>query len=291
MKVFILLGLLLSGYIYSQDSTYYYGVNGRKLEDPDQAIILKEVARKMGSCYQIQVRGKSSNEWVPIRRELIKMQKNQNQTVRIREQTFFPAKFVRYIDPVDPGIFYFEERRRNTLIRTGYTSSLIPLSLEGEVKEYYPDGTLKSESVFHQNTLVQNKNYNPDGTEYIHDIFYSTDRPPLYSGGNIAFMNFFIARINQYEVPVTEVNDVIVIGAVVLETGELTGVRLVQGRLPDINEFFLETLELLPGEWMPAFLNGVPVRYFMEISFNLSKDIPLLQTLDFTKSGQMFWDY
>ena len=91
-------------------------------------------------------------------------------------------------------------------------------------------------------------------------------------------------------VPVLEVNDVVVIGAVILETGELTGVRLVKGLLPDINRFFMESLESLPGSWTPAFLNGEPVRYFVELTFNLSKNVHLLQDLDFTKSGQMFWN-
>ena len=181
--------------------------------------------------------------------------------VRIWKYTFFPVKFTRSFEPVGSGVYYFEERRRDKLLRSGYSSSHIPLSLEGEVREYYPDGTLKSESVYHQNMLVSNRNYNPDGTEYIHDIFYSTDQPPLYSKGNMFFRNFIITRINQYEVPVLDVNDVVVIGAVILETGELTGVRLVKGRLRDINGFFVESMELLPGSWSPAFLNGEPVRY------------------------------
>ena len=106
-------------------------------------------------------------------------------------------KFTRSFEPVGSGVYYFEERRRDKLLRSGYSSSHIPLSLEGEVREYYPDGTLKSESVYHQNMLVSNRNYNPDGTEYIHDIFYSTDQPPFYSKGNMFFRNYIITRINE----------------------------------------------------------------------------------------------
>ena len=119
------------------------------------------------------------------------------------------------------------------------------------------------------------------------DIFYSTDQPPAYTYGNEFFRKFVMSRLEKIELP--EMQDVIIIGAVVMETGELTGVKVLEGNVPSVNAFFRQTVEMLPGKWEPAQLNGETVRSFIQIPFNLNKNLSEIRYLHLSKDGQLFW--
>lgn len=187
-------------------------------------------------------------------------------------------------------LYYFEEMKSGKITREGFSKSTTPLHLDGKITEYYPNGEVKSESIYSDNRLISNMNFYPDGTEYIHNIFYSVDQPPRYLYGLSAFKNFVMGRIAEVELPIHEINDKVVIGAVVMENGELAGIRVLEGKIPSVNSFFAETMKSLPGKWEPARLNGEVVRCFIEIPFNLSNELSTMQYLEFSKDGQqLFW--
>lgn len=291
-KLFVVLFFLLSCPVLltAQDSVYYYDVNNRILASSEDAKISKEVKQVSSSCHRITVREKAGDSWVLLRRERIRTVEDGMQKVWRRENTFFPRSFERSIEEIHKGLYYFEERKSGEVTREGFSKTLIPLHLDGKVTEYYANGKIKSESIYSDNGLISNMNYNPDGSEYIHNIFYSVNQLPSYTLGTKFFKDFVMARIKEFELPVHEISDQVVIGAVIMETGELTGIKVLKGKVPSVNALLAETMKNLPGKWEPARLNGEVVRYFIEIPFNFSNDVSQLQFLEFSKDGQqLFW--
>ena len=283
---FLLFPVLLS----AQDSVYYYGVNNKLLLSSEGAQFSKTVKQVTRSCYRIKVRKKTGDSWELTRKDRIRTGKDGLQKIWRTEQTLFPRTFERSMKNIHEGLYYFEESKSGKVTREGFSKGLIPLHFEGKIIEYYPSGKVKSKSDYSDNMLVSNMNYNPDGSEYIHNVFYSVDQSPGYLYGTAAFKDFVMARIAEVELPVHEINDEVVIGAVVMETGELAGIKVLKGKVPSVNSFLAETMQLLPGKWEPAQLNGEAVRYFIEIPFNFNNELSRFQFLEFSKDGQqLFW--
>jgi hypothetical protein len=270
-----------------QESVFLYGANGRPVNSADRALVQKEVKKISDTRYRVRVSVLSDKEWNETRTERIRIRGNRLR-IRYWEGNLLPRSYEIQTRKIEGDLYYFEEINSGVLVRTGHTSSLVPLHLEGRVVDYYPNGNIKSESLYSGNMLVSNKNYYPDGAEYIHDIFYTTDRPPLYSLGNDFFRRFINARIALNELPLHEIHDLVVIGAVIMETGELTGVHVLEGFSPSVNEVLRQTVEQLPGKWEPARLNGEPVRAFVRFPFNFKVNDRSVHHMEMTSDGQFF---
>ncbi len=286
IKAIIIL-LTMTGTLNARDTVYYYGVNGKPVDEPGKAIEKITVTRSSASRYRVHHNLITDERPVRIRSERIRINQDGTQNIRYREETVFSKRYVRHTEEVEPGLYRFTEEMSGQIIRTGYTSSPYHLHLEGEVTEYYPGGVIKSVSTYNNNMLVFNRNYYPDGTEYIHDIFYSTDQPATYSFGDEFFRRFVMSRVEEVDLP--EMHQRIIIGAVVMENGELSGIRVLEGSIPSVNTFFRETIEMLPGQWEPARLHGETVRSFIQIPFNLSSSRAELRYLHLTKNGQLLF--
>ncbi|TVR71275.1 MAG: hypothetical protein EA408_09770 [Marinilabiliales bacterium] len=287
IKAIIVLFLALTVTLNARDTVYYYGVNGKPVEEPGKAIEKITVTRSSASRYRVQHSLITEKGPQRIRTERIRVTRDGTLKIRYREETVFSKRYMRHIEEVERGLYRFTEERAGQIMRTGYTTSPYHLHLEGEVTEYYPGGAIKSISTYNNNLLVSNRNYYPDGTEYIHDIFYSTDQPATYSFGDEFFRRFVMSRVEQVDLP--EMNQRIIIGAVVMENGELSGIRVLEGSVPSVNTFFRETIEMLPGQWEPARLQGETVRSFIQIPFNLSSSRAELRYLHLTKNGQLLF--
>ena len=289
--IVILLALLLPAYLSARDTVYYYGANNRLLPSSEGARISRSVKQVTGSCFRVTERINTGEVWELKRKDRIRTGKDGKQKIWRSEQTFFPRTFERSMKNIHEDLYYFEDSKSGKVMREGFSKSLIPLHLDGKITEYYPSGNVKSESIYSDNRLVSNMNFFPDGSEYIHNVFYSVDQSPGYLYGTAAFKDFVMARIAEVELPVHEINDKVVIGAVVMETGELAGIKVLKGKVPSVNSFLAETMQLLPGKWEPAQLNGEAVRYFIEIPFNFNNELSRFQFLEFSKDGQqLFWN-
>lgn len=275
----------------ARERIYYYGTNGRQLSSVEEAELKKEVKVISGSRYRVRIHVLSEDGWIRVRTERIRTGEDGIQRIRYREGTFFPKKYERHFIGPDEGIYSFEEKKGGNLIRSGHTSSIVPLHLEGRVTEYHRNRAVKSESVYSDNMLVSNRNFNPDSTEYIHNVFYSTDTPALYNNGNEFFQRFVNTRLEKYGLPVHDIRDQVIIGAVVMESGELAGVQVLEGNVESVNEFFRRTIELLPGNWEPARLNGEPVRCFIQFPFNININVSSIKFLQLSRDGQLFWHH
>jgi hypothetical protein len=287
----ILILLLFSPAPAGAREWFYYGPNGKQVNSIEQAVMKKEVRQISGTRFSIRIHVLSEDQWRRARTERIRETDEGLYTVRYRERQLLPGSYELHFDGPDGDIYSFEEKKGGRTVRSGHASSLVPLHLEGRVIDYHQNGAVKSEAVYMENMLVSNRNYNPDGTEYIHNVFYSTDTPALYRNGNEYFRKFVNSRLAVHDLPLHDISDLVIIGAVVMETGELAGVHVLEGRGKGVNEFFRKTIELLPGSWEPAKLNGEPVRSFIRFPFNINKTSSSIQYLDFSKDGQIFWHH
>jgi len=170
------------------------------------------------------------------------------------------------------GLFSFTQTKEGKLFRTGFTKSMIPLNLQGQVKEYYPNGNLKSESIYKNNELISNKNWNKDGSKYIDNIFYSVNKQPEYFAGNEAITQSIMKAYEDYKIDFFKITGKLVIGFVILEDGTTTGFRIEQGIHPGLDTLTMNSLEALNGKWTPALLNGEKVKFYKTFPVNLEVD-------------------
>ena len=264
----ILLCVIPVIHLPGQEEVYHYGANTKPVDQIDEAIRYEEVIRKSDKKYVIRTHHKVNQKWVQVKKEKIKIQMDGSQTVYYNTGSIFPKRLYREMNKIGPGEYLFKESTLNSLVRTGTSSRALPLHLEGLVTEYHPNGELKSKSVFRNNQLLSNENWLPDGSKYIDSIFYSVDHEPEYQMGDNFFKSFLIQKLAASKIDLTQIEDQVVIGWVVMETGEIDGVIALKGKLRQLNQFLVNTIMELPGTWQPAVLEGTQVRYFMSIPLN-----------------------
>ncbi|MCF8224757.1 MAG: energy transducer TonB [Bacteroidales bacterium] len=285
----ILIVLFISIQARSQEGTYYYGANGKLNEQEADAYVMKSVDKGIGNRYKIISHARlKNNEWLLMSSEKICIKNEEVQIIRRKGSSPVPGKSKRIVENPGNGIYNVKEFYNDQLSMTANCSQLIPLHYEGLVTEYYLNGNKKSESMYKENMLQSNKNWYPDGTAYIDNIFYSTHTGPTYPTGNDGIENFMADRISGEKLPFRGgIQDEVILGAVVMETGTLEGIKIISGSLPSVNELFIEALKELPGPWGPATLNGEKVRYFIHLPFILKNNVVILEKFEITKDGRM----
>ncbi len=266
----------------SGQETFYYGVNSRPVETADEAIVRKEVTRKSDKNIQIRTDRKADNEWEKVSTEKIRMRDQGEWMIKYRGDRLFSSKFYREYEETGQGGYLFSEYTLASTIRTGSTTQKFPLSLQGTLTEYHPNGKVKSVAEYQDNQLIANQNWLEDGSRYIDSLFYSADQEPEYEYGPGFFHNYLLQKITRSEWDLSQIQDQVIIGWVVMETGELRGVVPLQGRSDELNHYLVNAIATMPGKWQPAMLNGKPVRYFMQIPINFDVRDINFQELDYS---------
>ena len=291
MKYYLLTILIIIGTIprlHGQMQVYYYGSNTRLVENLDNSHSYKEVNQKSENKYVIKSFNKVGSQWERTVKERIKVQKNGDQLIRYNANTFFSRKMVRSIAKIGPDQYQFEENRGEITRRTGVSSNFLPLHLEGIVTEFHPNSQVKSISEYNDNQLISNENWQSDGSKYIDSIFYSTDKGPEYKNGDAIFKRFLLQKLADSKIDLTMIEDEIVIGWVVMETGDIDGVIALQGKSGELNRILVGIISEMPGKWEPAILDGSIVRYFMTIPLNFKQNNTRFQDIELS-SGMLHY--
>ena len=253
---------------------YYYGVNGKPVAREDQAIITKEVNQKSERKLLIVTRIKTDKGWESLSKEKIRAATDKEWVIRYKGGNLLSSKFYREYTETAPGHYFFREYNDKYELRKGETSRKFPLHLIGTQTAYYSDGTVSSISQFRDNQLISNQNWYEDGTPYIDTLFYSADREPEFEYGPAFFKNYLLQRLADSQWDLSQIQDEVVIGWVVMENGEMAGVRALKGKSNVLNQYLVQVIASMPGKWDPATIDGSPVRYFMSIPLNfISKDV------------------
>lgn len=100
--------------------------------------------------------------------------------------------------------------------------------------------------------------------------------------GNDFFRSYFLQQLNRSRVDLTQIDDRVVIGFVVMETGEIDGVIALEGKSRQLNQILVDIIAGLPGTWQPAVLDGSAVRYFMQVPLNFMQRQVSFRDLEFS---------
>jgi hypothetical protein len=285
-----LIALVFSLESMGQEGIYYYGANSKPVNQLSDAVTSKEVKKKSERKYVIEKHQKKEGVWKKIGKEKVKIESDGNQTIRYNNNTIFSKKFYRSMEKVGPGAYLFKESTLNGEIRNGTSTAFLPLHLEGNVVEYHPNREIKSRSEYQNNQLVSNENWRSNGSRYIDSVFYSVDQEPEYQLGDDFFKSYLIKSLEKSKIDMTQIEDLVVLGWVVMENGELAGPITLTGKSRQLNEFLVKTISELPGYWTPARLDGVTVRYFMSIPVNFMHREVNFQEIELTPGGVMHYN-
>ena len=101
------------------------------------------------------------------------------------------------------------------------------------------------------------------------NLFSTSDTPPEYPNGMMAFINFLKEKIDSSLI--TEDKKARVIFDVIIEKdGSITNPVIVEGIDQLNNEDAMNIVRQMP-KWIPAQLNGIPIRYKTNIVISYNK--------------------
>ena len=88
----------------------------------------------------------------------------------------------------------------------------------------------------------------------------------------------------------TQIQDEVIIGWVVMKDGTLDGIHTTKGKSRQLNEFLVQIISELPGTWTTARLNGQEVRYYMSIPLNFMQREANFQEIELSPGGVMHYN-
>lgn len=259
----IVFPLLMQG---QTDTILFIGVNG-KIENVNKQVFKKEINFRSKKRIKIKTYKNIQNEWVWVYTEMIKREAPRIFSIKTKGETF-SENLIRKFEPVDNKKWKFIDLQGGKIKRTGYSVSKIPLILNGKVTEFFPNGNKKSVSYYNNNELINNLNWKRNGEKYIDSVFYSTDKEPRFPRGMNYLHNHILNTFEYSKMNLSEAEGRIVVGFVVMENGEIEGIRIEKGMNDKLNNLVLEAFHTLPGKWEPARLSNKPVRYYQLFPIN-----------------------
>jgi hypothetical protein len=129
---------------------------------------------------------------------------------------------------------------------------------------------LKSVALYRNNQLIANKTWLENGEPYISNIFRVADDIPEYSMGNQHFRHHLLKSLVDTGIDLNAINDEIIVGWVIMEDGSIEGVHCVSAKNKGLGKLMAGIISELPGEWVPAHIEGNAIRYYMELPFKFS---------------------
>jgi len=264
--------ILIANSLYSQvESVVYLGINGKQTS-ADHAVTMQKIT-KMDKSSEVNTFVLKNSSWDKVSCEQYK--KLNDSTYRIKLSGIkTPGATIRTFKKQSEGEWKFTDRVKSQIEMTGVSQSIIPLVLNGEVTEYFPNGNKKSVSYYKNNELQSNMNWQEGGDKYIDNIFYSVDTEPTFNPGMKVLHQHILNGFKDAGINISAMKGSMIIGFVVMENGRIDGIKIVKGLGPIINSSVYDSFMTLPfkGNWTPARLNGQPVRYFQEFPINFKFD-------------------
>jgi periplasmic protein TonB len=286
--IFIILLSFFSYIAFGQNDTIVFtGING-KLVTADKADWKKEVNFRSRGRIIVTTFSKKAGKWQRQYREQFRRTDNNEFNVKTRG-TGISENFIRKFENTPDGMYKFSDYKENLMFRSGFSKTRFPLLLHGEMTEYYRNNQIKSTSVFSKNELISNENWNETGDKYIDNIFYSVDNEPLFSKGMNEMHRHVSQSFRESGVDLASISGSILIGFVVMEDGDIDGIRVLKGITPGLNALAINAIKTLEGNWTPAKLNGKNIRYFQLFPINFIYRETRFDAIEFTGT-MLHWE-
>ncbi len=273
--------------LFSQNKeVMYLGVNG-KMGEVETPAIRKEIKNGVFKKEKVTTSILNDGRWQFLFSEKIKVINESEYKIKVRGDAF-SGRITRRFGEQENGRWKFTDWMDEKIKRVGYSTSKIPLILDGEITDFYKSGQIKSISQYKNNELLTNKNWLPTGEQDVDNIFYSVDSVPLFKPGVQYLHKHILETFKESDVDVGEVSGRVVVGFVVRTDGKIDGVRIVKGIVGQVNAVALEAFKTIKGKWKPAKLAGKTVNYFQLFPINF-----LTQQYDFDylalKGSTLYW--
>ncbi|HEX7584825.1 MAG TPA: energy transducer TonB [Prolixibacteraceae bacterium] len=266
--IFLLLFAFSSSSAFSQkESIVYIGKNG-KLTTLEHADIIQKTRIKSATETIVQSLTLEDSKWEKNYSEKFRKVNDSTYQIKSSNNKGESETVDRIYYPLTNGTFKFKDIHKNQVIRIGYSTTEIPLTLEGEVIEFYQNGQKKSISEYRNNELVSNQNWTENGEKYIDNIFYSVDVEPGFIPGMKVLHQHILKSFKDAGIDISSISGSLIVGFVVTENGRIDGIRIMKGLGPNINNVAVESFINLMGEWSPAKLDNQNVRYFQVFPIN-----------------------
>jgi len=270
---------VISTTVFAQNkSELFIGING-KLCTLEHAIYIQKIKSKSSKTSNVQTFKLKDNQWERFYLENYKKVNDSTYQIKANSEEFTGTIYRTFRLQADKT-FKFKDTVKGLLMREGIAQSVMPLLLHGKVTEYYKSGNKKSISVYTNNELVSNENWNDDGTKYIDNTFYSTDVEPTFVPGAKVMNQYLIKGFKDAGIDIASISGTLVIAFVIMEDGKMEGLKIVKGLGSSVNTVAYESFLNLKGEWKPARLNNMNVRYFLAFPINF---INKQQSLEFAE--------
>ncbi len=283
--VFLLLFPLLV--IGQENGVITYGVNG--VVSPESSPVLKKEVKYRGKKRaRVRTYKMMDKKWRLLFTETISMTDPDIYAIRIKG-TGFVETVVRQFEKQSDGLWLFTDSSEGVKKRAGTTTTQIPLTFHGTVTEYFANGNVKSKSVYDNNRLISNENWQEGGEKYIDDVFYSVDREPVFLRGNQLLHQHILQVFKESNYDLSQLEGRMVVGFVVTENGEIDGIRIERGMGRVMNNLAVQAFSTLSGKWQPALLNGEEVRFYQLFPINFiyrSVDVDMLEL----RGPMLYWD-
>lgn len=285
---FFFVFLFLSISVYSQkESIIYIGKNGR-LTTLEHADVMQKIRSKSANAITVQSLKLIDAKWEKVFAEQYK--KKDDSTYHIKASSASEAKtFSRIYIPQPDGSFWFKDIYKDKPVREGYSATKIPLTLHGQIIEFYPNGQKKSISEYLNNELVSNQNWNENGEKYIDNIFYSVDDEPTFVPGMKVMHQHLLKGFKDAGIDISAISGSVIIAFVVMENGTIDGIKLLKGVGPIVNSVAFDSFSNLKGEWKPARLNNQNVRYYQVFPINFIYKQQTFEFAELGKGGILHW--
>ena len=273
---------------FSQKESVYYLSKTGKPTTLEHADIMQKIDIKSTSEIVVQSLRLKDAKWEKIHTERYKKVNDSTYQVRSSSLNGKSETINRVYNPFTNNTFKFKDIHKNQIIRVGYCSTKIPLTLQNKVTEYYEGGQIKSISEYSNNELVSNQNWNENGEKYIDNIFYSVDVEPAFVPGMKVLHQHLLKGFIDAGIDVKSIVGSLVIGFVVTEQGRIDGIKILKGLIPGINSVAVQSFASLAGDWNPAKLNNQKVRYFQVFPINFINKEQRFDFAEFNK-GRLNW--
>lgn len=125
--------------------------------------------------------------------------------------------------------------------------------LTGQLRTYWPNGTLKRDDFFKKGRLVRGNCFNEKGEEIAHFDYYIH---PQFPGGDKALYKYLKKEIrNQH---CTGAGHFVTIGYLINTNGSVSDEHILAGICDEMDNEALRVVKKMPV-WTPAYLDGEPV--------------------------------
>ena len=265
--VFVLNSVLLFG---QNTGTFYYNKRG-EVSTKKEAKTKVVIEQLKATIYKETVNTKFESGW------------NDTNSFRIfileNDSTVFIQNFInnklngshkRVFHLQNDTLFSVTDYENDTIVlRRAILSSFLPEVFEGKAYQYYPDGTIKLESVYQKNRLIGNQWWDKNGEKGVENLFEvsQVDIEPKFLKGDLMT---FIRHELIYPRKAAEIgkSGKVRVLFTILEDGSIAHVAIWKSVHPLLDNEALMVVNLTNKQWQPSKIDNKPVKVSYNVPIN-----------------------